>query len=71
MLGHDAVGEFVEEHGGKKEQAGEDADGPMLGVRPTRMLLTELPGDDVSDGGKNENPGGVQIDGDAKNSADA
>ena len=43
----------------------------MLGVRPTRMILFELRSDDVGDGGKNENPGGVQIDRDSENFADA
>jgi hypothetical protein len=71
MLGHDAVGELVEENRGEEEQTGEDAHGPMLGVRPTRVLLLELRGDDVGNGGKNENPGGVQIDGNPENFADA
>src|SRR5713101_66829 len=42
MLRHDAVGEFVEKNGGEKEQARQDAHGPMLCVRPKRMLQFEL-----------------------------
>ena len=71
MLGHDAVGEFVEEDGGKEKEAGYHAHGIVLGVRPTRMILFELRGDDPGDGGKNENPGGVKIDRDSQDFADA
>jgi hypothetical protein len=35
------------------------------------MLLLELRGDDVGDGGKNEDPSRMEVDGDSKNFADA
>ena len=71
MLGHHAVGQFVEEDRGEEEQARQKAHGPMLCVRPKRMFLPELGGDDVGDGGKNEDPSRVEIDGDSENSSDA
>ncbi len=71
MLGHHAVGEFVEENRGEEEKARQDAHGPMLRVRPKRMFLAELRGDDVGDGGKNEDPRGMEVDGNSENLADA
>src|SRR5260370_414758 len=71
MLGNDAVGKFVEEDGREEEKAGQDAHGPMLCVGPKWMLLLELRGNDVGDGQKNENPSGVEIDGNSENFADA
>jgi hypothetical protein len=35
------------------------------------MFFVELRGDDVGDGGKNEDPRGMEVDGDSENSADA
>jgi len=71
MLGHNAVGKLMEQNRGEKEQAGQDANGPMLCVCPKRMLLLVLRSDDIGDGYKNENPSRMQIDGNAENFADA
>ena len=71
VLGHDAVAEFVEENRSEEEEAGQDADGPMLRVSPKRMLLLELRGDDVGNGRKNKDPSRMEVDGDSQNSSDA
>lgn len=41
MLGYNAVGEFVEQHGTEEEQTGQEADAPLLHRRPVRVLLGE------------------------------
>jgi hypothetical protein len=43
----------------------------MLGDRPGWMLFLELLGDDVSDHREDEDPRGVEVDGDSENFADA
>src|SRR5882762_2358652 len=62
MLGHDAVTEFVEENRSEEEETGQDADGPMLRVRPKRMQLLELRGDDVGDSRKNKDPSRMEVE---------
>jgi hypothetical protein len=61
----------VEENGGEEKQAGQNTHSPMLGVRPKWMFLFELQGDDVGDGGKNEDPRRMEVYGDSENFADA
>ena len=41
MLGYDAVGEFMEQHGTEEEQAGQEADTPVLHCCPVGVLLGE------------------------------
>ncbi len=71
MLSHDAVRELVEEYRSKEEEAGQDSHGPMLRVRPKRVIVLVLLGDQVSDGSKDKDPGGMEINGNAENFADA
>jgi hypothetical protein len=65
------VSEFVEEDRAEEEKTRQDAHGPMLRVRPKRMFLLELRGDDVGDGRKNEDPSRMNVDWDSENSSDA
>jgi len=71
VLGDDAVGEFVEEKGSKKENAGENAYAPLLSGGPAGILLFELHGEGIGDGGKNDDPCGMQKDGYPEDFADA
>ena len=62
---------LVEKDGSKKQHAGEDAHGPMLSGAPLRVGLCELHAQGIGDQGENQQPAGVQIDGDPKDAADS
>ena len=61
----------MEQERSKKQNAGSNADGPLLRGAPARMLLLELYGERVGDGGKNDDPSGMKIDGYPEDFADA
>lgn len=63
VLRNDAMGEFVEEQGTEKEQAGESGDAPLLDGRPRGVVVGKLLLENIGDAGKNDDPGGMEIDG--------
>jgi hypothetical protein len=65
------MGKFMEKERSKKENAGENADAPLLGRGPARKLLRELHGERVGDAGKNDDPSRMEKDGYPKDLADA
>src|SRR5882724_3489628 len=67
VLGHDTMGKFVEQHGTEKEQAGEEADTPVLHRRPMRVLLGEEAPEGKRTQRENHDPSGMQVDGDSEN----
>ena len=68
---HDAVAELVENHRGKKQQAGDDSERPVLRGSPVRMLRRELRAQRKRDQGENDEPARVQVDRDAEDASDA
>src|SRR5271156_2017194 len=70
VLGDDAVAELVKNHGAEKEDAGDDAEGPVLLWRPCWVLRSELGAQRKSDEQEDDEPAGVQIYRYAENAAD-
>ena len=71
MLRDHAMAQLVKDDGSEKKNAGDDTQGPMLRGRPVRVLRGELGPQGKSDEEKNDEPAGVQIDGNAENTTDA
>ncbi len=69
--GDDAVRKLVKKYGSKKQQAGGEANCPVLRDAPLRVQLSELHCQGIGDQRENQQPTGVQIDGDSENAADA
>src|SRR5690348_12069876 len=65
------MGELVEKQRPKEKQARENAYTPLLCGIPGRVLLGELHRKRVRDGGKDDDPRRMKIDGYSKNPADA
>ena len=68
VLSYDAVGEFMEQHGTEEEQAGHEADAPLLHRRPVRVLLGEESPEGKRTQRENHDPSGMQVNGDSENS---
>ena len=69
VLGDRAMAQLVEYHGSEKQNTSDDAEGPMLGRGPIRVLRGELSSQRKRDQEENDEPTGVQIDGDAENTS--
>jgi hypothetical protein len=61
------VGEFVEQHGAEEEQAGQEADAPLLHRRPVRVLLGKESPEGKRTQRENHNPSRMQVNGDSEN----
>jgi len=70
MAGHYAVGKLVKKDGTEKQQAGTDAHDPMLTLRPLWVCVPELRRQQITPGSENDQPAGIQKDGDAEDSTD-
>ena len=70
VLRDDAVRKLVKQNGAKKEQAGEQAHSPLFRLVPVRVILRELCGKGKRDQRKDNQPAGMQVDGNAENFAD-
>src|SRR6266403_5077197 len=70
VLGYDTMCEFVKQDGTEEEQAGEEADTPVLHCRPVRVLLGEEGPEGKRTQRENHNPSGMQVNGDAENPSD-
>jgi hypothetical protein len=65
------MAQLVKNHGREKKNAGDDAESPMLGWRPVRVLRGELGPQGKRNQEKNDEPAGMKIDGNSENTADA
>ena len=59
MLGYDTMGKFVEQDGTEEEQAGEEADTPVLRRRPVGVLLGEEGSEGKRTQRENHDPSGM------------
>src|ERR1700722_13959443 len=66
-----AMAQLMKDHGSEKQDAGDDAERPMLCGRPAFMLRSELGSQRESGQEKNDEPAGVHVNGDAENTSDA
>ena len=66
MQSHDAVRQFMKKDGTKKQKAGEDAFRPVLSQRPLGVHSGKYDfGELIGSQAKNEQPTGIQINGNA------
>lgn len=71
VLSDNTMSELVKKERREEQEAGENPHGPCFGLGPAPMFLDELHGERVSDRRENNDPGGMQIDWDTEDPADA
>jgi hypothetical protein len=67
MLGDDAVRKLVEQDRAEKEEAGEQADAPLLRFGPMGVALGEKLPEGKRTQRENHDPSGMQVNGDPEN----